>query len=132
MPGSFSCMTTTADSLSLSETNPAHLLSLHFLSFPRSSQGIVGEGSAGPGVGLLSAVTSAVVVHKVTSEEGLYGMYVLHCTALHCTTDSLDIVHHHEVSASISSILDHAQLLSAAVYFIPCSCGTAPCVICII
>jgi hypothetical protein len=36
----------------------------------------VGEGSAGPGVGLLSAVTSAVVVHKVVSEEGIYGMYV--------------------------------------------------------
>lgn len=39
-------------------------------------QGIVGVGTTGPGVGLLSAVTSAVVVHKVSSEEGIYGMYV--------------------------------------------------------
>ena len=36
----------------------------------------MGVGTTGPGVGLLSAVTSAVVVHKVSSEEGIYGMYV--------------------------------------------------------
>jgi hypothetical protein len=46
-------------------------------------QGIVGEGSAGPGVGLLSAVTSAVVVHKVSSEEGIYGMYVPRSCSYH-------------------------------------------------
>ena len=38
-------------------------------------QGIVDEGS--PSVGILSAVTSAVVVHKVSSQEGIYGMYVI-------------------------------------------------------
>ena len=34
----------------------------------------MGEGS--PSVGILSSVTSAVVVHKVSSQEGIYGMYV--------------------------------------------------------
>ena len=47
----------------------------------------MGVGTTGPGVGLLSAVTSAVVVHKVSSEEGIYGMYVrtrTHLKQFHC------------------------------------------------
>ena len=72
-------------SLQFTSLHPSYLLSSHL--FPSSLyQGIVGVGTTGPGVGLLSAVTSAVVVHKVSSEEGIYGMYVrmrTHLTNFH-------------------------------------------------
>ena len=59
-------------------------------------QGIVDEGS--PSVGILSAVTSAVVVHKVSSQEGIYGMYVIFSLkptrACTFSSDAISLLHY--------------------------------------